>query len=128
MTNFIKSVFYLSVCIAIGTSCKEEISGTLDYSDSYGSWILSEALKEGKTTRTLDGTTFDIDTTSLTTNLFGAYKDYNYERVGSRLQLTVNGSKIFTIEKSTPDTLILSMTRRRRIFQLLMIKDINSTK
>ncbi|HAW04482.1 MAG TPA: hypothetical protein DCW83_07325 [Saprospirales bacterium] len=128
MTNFIKSVFYLSVCIAIGTSCKEEISGTLDYSDSYGSWILSEALKEGKTTRTLDGTTFDIDTTSLTTNLFGAYKDYNYERVGSRLQLTVNGSKIFTVEKSTPDTLILSMTRRRRIFQLLMIKDINSTK
>ena len=128
MTNFIKSVFYLSVCIAIGTSCKEEISGTLDYSDSYGSWILSEALKEGKTTRTLDGTTFDIDTTSLTTNLFRAYKDYNYERVGSRLQLTVNGSKIFTVEKSTPDTLILSMTRRRRIFQLLMIKDINSTK
>jgi hypothetical protein len=128
MTNFIKSVFYLSVCSAIGTSCKEEISGTLDYSDSYGSWILSEALKEGKTTRTLDGTTFDIDTTSLTTNLFGAYKDYNYERVGSRLQLTVNGSKIFTVEKSTPDTLILSMTRRRRIFQLLMIKDINSTK
>ena len=128
MTNFIKSVFYLSVCIAIGTSCKEEISGTLDYSDIYGSWILSEALKEGKKTRTLDGTTFDIDTTSLTTNLFGAYKDYNYERVGSRLQLTVNGSKIFTIEKSTPDTLILSMTRRRRIFQLLMIKDINSTK
>lgn len=128
MTNFIKSVFYLSVCIAIGTSCKEEISGTLDYSDSYGSWILSEALKEGKTTRTLDGTTFDIDTTSLTTNLFGAYKDYNYERVGSRLQLTVNGSKIFTVEKSTPDTLILSMTRRRRIFQLLMIKDINSIK
>ena len=128
MTNFIKSVFYLSVCIAIGTSCKEENSGTLDYSDSYGSWILSEALKEGKTTRTLDGTTFDIDTTSLTTNLFGAYKDYNYERVGNRLQLTVNGSKIFTVEKSTPDTLILSMTRRRRIFQLLMIKDINSTK
>ena len=128
MTNFIKSVFYLSVCIAIGTSCKEEISGTLDYSDSYGSWILSEALKEGKKTRTLDGTTFDIDTISLTTNLFGAYKDYKYDRVGSRLQLTVNGFKIFTVEKSTPDTLILSMTRRRRIFQLLMIKDINSTK
>jgi len=128
MTNFIKSVFYLSVCIAIGTSCKEEISGTLDYSDSYGSWILSEALKEGKKTRTLDGTTFDIDMTSLTTNLFGAYKEYKYERVGSRLQLTVNGSKIFTVEKSTPDTLILSMARRRRIFQLLMIKDINSIK
>ncbi|MDG1101475.1 MAG: hypothetical protein P8N29_09725 [Saprospiraceae bacterium] len=128
MTNFIKSVFYLSVCIAIGTSCKEEISGTLDYSDSYGSWILSEALKEGKKTRTLDGTTFDIDTISLTTNLFGAYKDYKYDRVGSRLQLTVNGFKIFTVEKSTPDTLILSMTRRRRIFQLLMIKDINSIK
>ena len=128
MTNFIKSVFYLSICIAIGTSCKEEISGTLDYSDSYGSWILSEALKEGKKTRTLDGTKFDIDTISLTTNLFGAYKDYKYDRVGSRLQLTVNGSKIFTVEKSTPDTLILSMTRRRRIFQLLMIKDINSIK
>jgi len=128
MTNFIKSVFYLSVCIAIGTSCKEEISGTLDYSDSYGSWVLSEALKEGKKTRTLDGTTFDIDTISLTTNLFGAYKDYKYDRVGSRLQLTVNGFKIFTVEKSTPDTLILSMTRRRRIFQLLMIKDINSIK
>jgi len=128
MTNFIKSVFYLSVCIAIGTSCKEEISVTLDYSDSYGSWVLSEALKEGKKTRTLDGTTFDIDTISLTTNLFGAYKDYKYDRVGSRLQLTVNGFKIFTVEKSTPDTLILSMTRRRRIFQLLMIKDINSIK
>ena len=128
MTNFIKSVFYLSICIAIGTSCKEEISGTLDYSDSYGSWILSEALKEGKKTRTLDGTTFDIDTISLTTNLFGAYKDYKYDRAGSRLQLTVNGSKIFTVEKSTPDTLILSMTRRRIIFQLLMIKDINSIK
>lgn len=112
----------------MGTSCKEKISGTLDYSDSYGSWILSEALKEGKKTRTLDGTTFDIDTISLTTNLFGAYKDYKYDRVGSRLQLTVNGFKIFTVEKSTPDTLILSMTRRRRIFQLLMIKDINSIK
>jgi len=128
MTNFIKSVFYLSICIAIGTSCKEEISGTLNYSDSYGSWILSEALKEGKKTRTLDGTTFDIDPMSLTTNLFGAYNDYEYDREGSRLQLMVNGSKIFTVEKSTPDTLILSMTRRRRIFQLLMIKDINSIK
>ena len=128
MTNFIKSVLYISVCIVLGTSCKEEVSGKLDYSDSYGSWILSEALKEGKTTRTLDGTTFDIDTTSLTTNLFGANKDYKYERVGSRIQLTVNGSKVFTVEKSTPDTLILSMTRRRKIFQLLMIKDIKSIK
>ena len=128
MTNFIKSVFYISVCIAIGTSCKEEVSEKLDYSDSYGSWLLSEALKDGRATRTLDGTTFDIDTTSLTTNLFGADNDYKYERVGSRMQLTDNGSMVFTVDKSTPDTLILSMTRRRKIFQLLMLRDIKSTK
>ena len=123
MTNFIKSIFYISVCITLGTSCNEEATGTLNYGDSYGSWVLSEALKDGKATRTLKGTTFDIDTSMIATNLFGEDKTYKYERKGSRIQLTENGSQVFTVNKTTPDTLILSMERRRKVFQLLMVKD-----
>ena len=123
MTNFIKSIFYISVCIAVGTSCNEEANGTLDYSDSYGSWVLSEALKDGKATRTLEGTTFDIDSLKIATNLFGEDGMYKYDRRGSRIELIENGSQVFTVNKSTTDTLILSMKRRRKVFQLLMIKD-----
>lgn len=123
MTNFVKSVFYISVCIAIGTSCKEEVAGKMSYNDSYGSWRLSEALKDGKSTMTLEGTTFDIDSAKITTNLFGGERSYSYEREGSRIKLMDNVSQIFKVEKTTSDTLILSMERKRKTFELLMVKE-----
>ncbi len=123
MTNFTKSVFYISVCIVLGTSCKEEAVSALDYGDSYGSWILDEAIKDGKVTKTLEGTTFNIDTAILSTNLFGIDKSYNYERNGSQLKLTENEMQLFTVSKSTPDTLILNMVRKRKTFQFLMLRN-----
>lgn len=123
MTNFIKSAFYISVCIILGTSCNEEAVDASDYSQSYGSWVLSKALKDGKATRTLEGTTFEIDTAQIATNLFGADESYKYKRNGSRIQLEGSSSQLFTVDKSTVDTLVLNMKRKRKLFQLLMVRE-----
>lgn len=127
MTNFIKSVVYISVCIIACVSCKEE-AVELDYSPSYGSWVLDEALKDGVVTKTLKGTIFDIDSSKITTNLFGGDIAYDYSRDGNRIELIVNGSQVFNVDKSTTDSLVLSMKRKRKVFQLFMLKDTVTVK
>lgn len=124
MTNFIKSLLYISACYLLVTSCKNDpITVTeSEKAKSYGSWMLAEATKDGKSTRTLEGAQFGIDSTSMKTNLFGEEQTFGYKRTGNLLKLNGGQDQVFTIDRSTADTLILGMKRRDIDYQLVLLK------
>lgn len=125
MTNILRSLFYLSVCITLGVSCNSDVqeASRSEKERTYGKWLLSEAQKDGKITKTLKGATFTIDSTSLRTNLFGDDQSFGYDRSGNKITLQGDQTQMFSISKSTSDTLILGMKRKRKQFELLLVKD-----
>jgi|GEM_PF-387320 len=124
MTNFVKSLLYISTCITVLVSCKSDPIAVSqeDNVKSYGSWMLSQAVKDGKVTKTLEGAKFSIDSSSMTTNLFGDDQTFGYTRTGNQLKLNGGQDQLFTVDKSTTDTLILGMERRKKQYQLLLVK------
>lgn len=125
MTNILKSLFYISICVSLGISCKgdtDEVSLSVK-EQSYGAWVLSEAQKDGKPTKTLEGAQFSIDSSTLKTNLFGEEQSFPYQRLGNKIKLRGDQAQVFTVDKSTADTLILGMKRKRKQFELLLVKD-----
>lgn len=125
MTNILKSLIYLSVCITFGVSCKSEVKeiSESERQNSYGDWSLEEAQKDGKITRTLQGAKFSIDSLKFVTNLFGENQSFVYDRTGAGFKLKGDQSQLFSVEKSTADTLILGMKRRDKQFELLLLRD-----
>lgn len=124
MTNFVKSLFYISACITACVSCQSDTNvSKVSDEKTFGSWVLSEAVKEGKLTKTLEGAKFSIDSLSFNTNLFGEDQVFGYERIGDNIKLSGDRSQLFTVDKSTVDTLILGMKRKRKQYQLLLVKD-----
>ena len=117
------TVSLMLVLISI-SSCKEApLVPNEIKSLSYGDWVIAQAVKQGKLTKMLDGTVFSIQEDNLSTNLFGSEKTFLYKRIGDELRLEGGDNPILTIDKSTADTLILGMKRKRKRYQLLMLKN-----
>lgn len=123
MTLFKKDIFYFSFIILLCFGCKEEaVLSSADSNKAHGDWILANAIRQGKLTKLLEGTTISIDSSSLETNLFGKKDTYQYVRKGDEIQLIGNDNQLLKIDKSTNDTLILAMKRKNKKYQLLMVR------
>ena len=123
MTNYKNFSMYIVLCIVLSMGCEEKQTMTnLQIERTYGSWILAEAVRDGRLTKTLDGAILELDSTTFTTNIFGEKEDYIYERKGFELLVKAKANQVFKIDKVSLDTLILGMNRKRKRYQLLFVK------
>jgi len=124
MTNIVKTLVYISTCILLCLSCDSDSTKakSLDVSSSYGDWQLSEAVRDGKLTKTLEGAMFSIDSNLLSTNIFGDDQSFGYQLIGKKMKLSGAETQVFTVDKSSSDTLILGMKRNKKKYQLLLVR------
>lgn len=104
-------------------SCNEEPQVSANEQQLlYGDWVLDNAVREGRLTQLLNGTTMSYDSNTVKTNLLGEDTTYDYIRQGMKLNLSDAKKQVLKIDKSTADTLIVQMKRNGKSYQLLMVR------
>lgn len=125
MTFKASHIFYIVIVFtSVFWGCKDDNGPVLNIDNELlqGNWTVREALRDGDLTRLMDGAYFNIDSLSMLTNLFGEEQSINYTVTKQSIHLRSQGTE-FKINKLTRDTLVMSMKRKRVMYQLLCERD-----
>lgn len=86
-------------------ACKDEMAIPPDYLE--GKWVVTEAMREGKLTNTLDGAFFNFGGVVMTSNFLGVEHQAEFKLKNNVIKLTKGLDYTFHLKKLATNTLEL---------------------
>lgn len=128
-----KILIFLTILVSLNIGCKSDPQTQTNVNhieEIQGKWIVTEAARNKRLTKTLNDAYFDFSNTTLKSDVMGDEADYKYSIVGDKLTLSggymelVGDSTLeYQIARLTSDTLVLTTRIRNFDFILFAIKD-----
>jgi hypothetical protein len=115
--------FYLFVCLLLPFVYACNSDKKIDEEYLQGKWIITEALRNGKKTNTLDGAFFFFDQKILTTNFEGIENQAEYTLVHNELKLTKGLDYTFHLKRTADPLLVMTVKIQNVDFEFKLKKE-----